>query len=63
MAGELDFNEAIRGGVKLLKGADETVIDEVISSLENPGMERFSQKAEQHGHKTIFGIWRFHSNG
>ena len=52
MAGELDFNEAFKERVKLLKGADEAVIDEVISSLElNPGIEEFCQKAREQGIK------------
>ena len=52
MAGELDFNEAFKERVKLLKGADETVIDEVISCLElNPGIEDFCQKARDLGIK------------
>ena len=50
MAGELDFNEAFRERVKLLKGADSSVIENVISSLElNPGMERFSEVANNMG--------------
>ena len=52
MAGELEFNEAFIERVGLLKGADSSVIETVISSLNiNPGMKEFSKLAKDSGIK------------
>lgn len=53
MRGEIDFTESFRRRVALLKGLDESVLDEVAHSLSyNEGLERMMKILKMVGYKT-----------
>lgn len=62
MNGELNFDEALRERVALLKGLKRETLDEILSHLRtSPGVERLILEVQKHGYKTaiISGGFKF----
>lgn len=60
MNGELNFDEALRERVALLKGFKRQSMDEIMSRLKlSPGVERLISEVQKHGYKTAIASGGF----